>query len=221
MRCKKTWRHILTWSIKISYGNLEELVRVGFIEWNFLGNQWIVYYFTYRINSCGNLSKRIHRCWNLRGKVEEDEFGQPAEMYSWKMCGRTTRQSSHWWQMDTHAYRLKQVARDRVEARPVYVRVCLRAYVCAHTALFIRAVNQNRYDITLCETKREERGCAEPTCFGMSPLVTEIMQGLNRSYLTPAGFPSSAWSVYLFLRMLANEDTQDSQELTPEKCFDW
>lgn len=34
-------------------------------------------------------TERIHRCWNLRGKVEEGGSGQPAEMCSWKMRGGT------------------------------------------------------------------------------------------------------------------------------------
>lgn len=76
---------------------------------------------------------------------------------------RDRRQSSHWWQVDTHAYRLKQVARDRVESLPVYpVCMCIHVEslcVCVHAALFIRAVNQGRYDITLCETKRGGRVC--------------------------------------------------------------
>jgi len=37
------------------------------------------------------------------------------------------------------------------------VRMC--EIVCAYAALFIRAVNQGRYDITLCETKRGKRTC--------------------------------------------------------------
>jgi len=123
--------------------------------------------------------ERIHRCRNLRGKVEEGGSGQRAEMCSWKMCGRTATVLTS---MDTHAYRLKQA---RVESRPVYpAHVCMCELVCAHAALFIRAVNQSRYDITLCETKRGERVRAGPTCFGMSPLVTEITRGLLNAKVT-------------------------------------
>lgn len=95
-------------------------------------------------------------------------------------CKQSTHIGGKW----THAYRLKPRRRvgvggtDRVKGStgPVCAAVC----ICAHAALFIRAVNQGRYDIVPRNGTRKERarkeaggeGRAGPARFGTSPAVT-------------------------------------------------
>lgn len=77
-------RLYLNLAVKILYGNL----GTKFIARNFRGTKWVML-FCVQNQVAWKPTGRIHRCRNLRGEVEAGGSGQPAEMCSWKMCGRT------------------------------------------------------------------------------------------------------------------------------------
>lgn len=152
---------LIRW-IKISCGNLKEPVRAR-IYWTRLSKDEWATLLRVQDQVARKATERIHRCWNPRGKVEEGGSGQPAEMCFWKMCGRTatvlTLMASGYARVPTKAgcerpgWGSTSLPRVRAYVLGAHACVC----VCAHAALFIRAVNQGRYDITLCETKRDGR----------------------------------------------------------------